>query len=1257
MEAIEDRFNTVLHTVPEEERKAWKKRALEGVTMMTQAMEEKNKAQQKAKSEVSESVSGEEDANLISQDVGEADEQNKVSQGVSEVEEENSVAEGEELGRKGGLLDSIKGVELSPEEEQKKAEEEGEELGRKTGLLDSIKGVELGGEESIAQEEENKGPTDNVGAAKDDLPPASDLKVNPEQELPPTSDLRVNEESNSNPTSDLHASEEQSLTSGSSLKVKDHDDLPPKASLSIKEREDVIGGRAEVHGEEKLIGGRVSSHPEVGGEYIGSKHVFEKRQEAKSESYKPEDSGVEYVSDHYVPEQSDEGSERISYKPENNGVEYVSDHYVPEQGDEGSERISYKPEDNGVEYVSDHYVPEQNEEAGGERISYKPEDSGVEYVSDHYVPEQNDEGGERISYKPENNGVEYVSDHYVPEQNEEAGGERISYKPENNGVEYVSDHYVPEQNEEAGGERISYKPENNGVEYVRDHYVPEQNEEVGGERISYKPQYDEETGERISYKPEHNDEESVRISYKPEEKEHDSFRIRYIPEGQEDPNAPRTRRKVKGGDWEENQIEGFSSYMSKHKKEEDGQEFKGDGSSAETASQQQPVERDLGASNTDSPAPVEKDLGSSGTDSSLSADSMETTLGNDDGGLLEDLVMSTQDMAAEKSSIDDDILQAEEKKQEFEEKHLAAQKDNFGEESQGSQTKNIELGGDSSAEELSATEEVIELGGDGPASAGEEDLEFEEQEIDEDGGVELGGKAKKEEEEEDAFQNKDGGEIYDEGEEFDDLPPEIKALPRLIGTGERSIRIFVEKDKMTARLVLYPDRLIDVKDVKKEFGFSKLRFGIDTKKAEKMLQQMKETGKMVRGVKIAQGKPAVHGEDAYFDAEFTMLRNFHRNRQKELDPEKIYDMKLFNENEEMGVFVAAKKAEHGKNVYGETVEARTGNHLGIKVGDGARYDKINKKYFSKIQGQPVFDGSTLKVIPVKYIEEDFSGELEFEGSVFIEGNVVSGSKIKVTEDLKVSGRIEDSNIEAGGMIVAQGGFSGSEDHRMKADKGMILGGVEGGVLESEQDLLVQDFLVDSDVTVKGTLFVLGGEGKIEGGTCRAVKGVECINLGKADKSAWTQILVGEHYMLKELINSLNKERKANQMKLLKIREGIEAYVEASRKGINLNAAQKNKLKTLRQLARVMELKEKEFGKKREKLLALYNRKCKSEINVRDQVYPNINLHLGSVIFKVEDEFSFCSFSEHPQKASVRLAGYNVNEESRGSVLNAFDDEE
>ncbi|WP_338849629.1 FapA family protein [Massilia sp. W12] len=104
-------------------------------------------------------------------------------------------------------------------------------------------------------------------------------------------------------------------------------------------------------------------------------------------------------------------------------------------------------------------------------------------------------------------------------------------------------------------------------------------------------------------------------------------------------------------------------------------------------------------------------------------------------------------------------------------------------------------------------------------------------------------------------------------------------------------------------------------------------------------------------------------------------------------------------------------------------------HFGHDYPGAAPHPEDPDLLIAQIEGQPVPTGYGMMVNPVIDVPQvDLSvGNINFDGTLHVHGDVIAGMQIKVSGDVIIQGTLEAAQIEAGGNVAVSGGIIGHAD--------------------------------------------------------------------------------------------------------------------------------------------------------------------------------------------------------------------------------------
>lgn len=189
-------------------------------------------------------------------------------------------------------------------------------------------------------------------------------------------------------------------------------------------------------------------------------------------------------------------------------------------------------------------------------------------------------------------------------------------------------------------------------------------------------------------------------------------------------------------------------------------------------------------------------------------------------------------------------------------------------------------------------------------------------------------------------------------------------------------------------------------------------------------------GSTVTG-KIALGKDAENGKDAKIKmlvqgAQERILRPTERE-DGTVDMRDFGDIVCVKVGDPLAKRVPLTEGIKGYTVTGNPIDPTPGEDLQMQAGQGTTLSQNNDNVLiSTLVGLPRIIDNGVEIDEVYQLKNvDVStGNIKFEGSVIIAGDVCEGMKVFATGDITVGGFIESAQLEAGGDITISGGIIG-----------------------------------------------------------------------------------------------------------------------------------------------------------------------------------------------------------------------------------------
>ena len=205
----------------------------------------------------------------------------------------------------------------------------------------------------------------------------------------------------------------------------------------------------------------------------------------------------------------------------------------------------------------------------------------------------------------------------------------------------------------------------------------------------------------------------------------------------------------------------------------------------------------------------------------------------------------------------------------------------------------------------------------------------------------------------------------------------------------------------------------------------------------------------------------------------------------------------------------AERGKGGKTLFGRYLEAKNGKDIQIQLGTNVYLDRDGVTIKSQIDGEVMLVNGKISVEPIKYLDavNVKTGDIKFVGTVIIKGSVEEGYKVEAT-NIEVNGIVDKSRLEATGNIVVRQGIFGKGEGYIKAGKSLWAKFINDTTVEVEENVIVYDSIVNSNVTAMKNIVVKGKKAQIIGGHLLATEEICARKIGSPGGGTETILEVG-----------------------------------------------------------------------------------------------------------------------------------------------------
>jgi uncharacterized protein (DUF342 family) len=237
----------------------------------------------------------------------------------------------------------------------------------------------------------------------------------------------------------------------------------------------------------------------------------------------------------------------------------------------------------------------------------------------------------------------------------------------------------------------------------------------------------------------------------------------------------------------------------------------------------------------------------------------------------------------------------------------------------------------------------------------------------------------------------------------------------------------------------------------------------------------------------------------------------------------------------------------GMDVFGNITLPQPGFTLQVKPGRNTEFapDAPDFILATKHGKLAVEDGIPYVVDTLK-VAEDVSfrtGNINFPGSIEVEGNVLDRFSVEAKGDIGIGGVVENGVVISEGNIIIKGGVTGGGSGLIKSKLSSVtIGFIHNQRIESHSNIIVYNEVLNGQLLARKSVLMKSGSHSVIGGHVVAYEAIEIHNAGN-EAGTKTILEVGKDF---EIESELIRKREA----LKAVRADLE-YLEKRREKVEM----------------------------------------------------------------------------------------------------------
>lgn len=453
------------------------------------------------------------------------------------------------------------------------------------------------------------------------------------------------------------------------------------------------------------------------------------------------------------------------------------------------------------------------------------------------------------------------------------------------------------------------------------------------------------------------------------------------------------------------------------------------------------------------------------------------------------------------------------------------------------------------------------------------------------------------------------------------------------------ITVTISEDKMKASVKVKPpidSANITHDAVLQELKNNKVVHGIDERAVDDIFSYGTYNVDVVvaKGTQPSQGTPSSieYKFETNADKKVDLQEDEHGN----VDHKQMHMINSVEEGTLLAVKIASIAGEEGKTVTGEVIPVVKGQDFPLPLGENVKATEDGLGIVAAISGQPGLRDGKVLVSAVYEIKGDVgysTGNVDFEGSVMITGNVSSDFVVKAKGNVDVQGNIDKALIEAGGDVRVRGGMYGGGSGHIKAGGSVWIRSVDSGIIEAHENIIIGQQSRMSTLTAEADIILTNSKGSIVGGKATAAHEFNVTNLGSPSFTD-TVVEIGINPRLKKVHDTLDEQIKGYRDQLEKVTTHIKTVRANEQQRGSMTDKEKEVMQklvpTYHKLKAALEKGTAKLKYLDERIAQLGRGKAR----VRGTVYPGVKLYTVNTHMPIRKEIKFSSFYEQNEQIIV-----------------------
>lgn len=452
-------------------------------------------------------------------------------------------------------------------------------------------------------------------------------------------------------------------------------------------------------------------------------------------------------------------------------------------------------------------------------------------------------------------------------------------------------------------------------------------------------------------------------------------------------------------------------------------------------------------------------------------------------------------------------------------------------------------------------------------------------------------------------------------------------------------KLTVSPDKMQAYAKFYAasegGQDMTAEEILENLEVQGIKYGIK----QDVIEQYIQNREYCEDILLAEGTPPVQGKDAYIEYKFNTDKRA-KPTLKEDGSVDFFNLNILchcSKGDLLAVLHPEEPGENGMNVYGERIKPADVKKAVLKFGNHIEKSEDGLTLTSTVDGHVELVEDQVFVSDMLVVEnvDNSTGNIEYEGSVQVNGNVFTNFSIEAKGDIVVKGVVEGATLTADGNIIIARGMNGMGKGTLRAGGNIVAKFLENATAHAD-GYITSESILHSKITAGGEVNVDGKRGFITGGRVCAAGGINVKMLG-SEMGADTVVEVGADPKIKSRIAQLQKLIEENNKTLQTIQPVLTATLQKIKQGIKVGPDVVKQVQTLNATYQNTQAAIKENEAELNELMEQVGNTTQAQVKVKGMVYPGTKVCIDDVSMTVLKDAHYCRFIR--ERGDVKMAPF------------------